>query len=163
MTKLYEIAERYRNIQDLTDNPDIPIEVIEEGLNSITDEFNVKAENIAKVLKEMEYDIIALKEEEDRLLKRRKALENRHQELRLYLEAYMRLIDKPSVVGNIFTLSITKNPPKVQIDDLEGIPKEYINIEEVKKVDKRKILKDLQEGKEVKGVRLEQIESLRIK
>ena len=84
MAKLYEIADGYRNIQALLDNPEIPMEIVVDGLTKLDDDFEVKAESIAKVLREMEGDITSLKDEEVRISSRRKALENRKQGLKLY-------------------------------------------------------------------------------
>lgn len=163
MAKLYEIADGYRNIQALLDNPEIPMEIVVDGLTKLDDDFEEKAENIAKVLREMEGDITTLKDEEVRISSRRKALENRKQGLKLYLESYMRAISKTSFKGKLFTLSISKNKPSVEISNLEGIPSEYIEVEEVKKVDKRKLLEALQNGEEIQGAAIKQNESLRIR
>lgn len=163
MAKLYEIADGYRNIQALLDNPEIPMEIVVDGLTKLDDDFEVKAESIAKVLREMEGDITSLKDEEARISSRRKALENRQQGLKLYLESYMRAIDKTSFKGKLFTFSISKNKPSVEISNLEGIPSEYIEVEEVKKVDKRKLLEALQNGEEIQGATIKQNESLRIR
>lgn len=35
MAKLYEIADGYRNIQALLDNPEIPMEIVVDGLPSL--------------------------------------------------------------------------------------------------------------------------------
>lgn len=163
MAKLYELAEGYKNIQALLDNPDIPEEIVIDSLTSINEDFEDKAESIAKLLKSMEADVKAFKEEEIRLSSRRKALENRIGGLKTYLESYMRSVDKPKFKGKLFTFSIQKNKPSVDISNIESIPIEYIEVEEVKKVDKKKILADIQEGKEVPGASVKVSESLRIR
>ena len=75
----------------------------------------------------------------------------------------MRAINKTSFKGKLFTFSISKSKPSVEISNLEGIPSEYIEVEEVKKVDKRKLLEALQNGKEIQGAAIKQNESLRIR
>lgn len=57
--------------------------------------------------------------------------------------------------------SIKKNPPSVIIDDDADL-KDYSKVEMVVKVDKAAIKKAIQEGKEVKGARLEQKTRLEI-
>lgn len=76
MSKLYELGEQYRVFNNFVDsawdNDDLTeddLQLYIETLESIEDEISNKAENIAKFMKNIEGDIKALKEEEDRLAK----------------------------------------------------------------------------------------------
>lgn len=159
--KLYELTQNYLNLLDLLENPDIPKEIVESALEEVEGNFEDKAENIVKLIKSIEADIKAYKEEETRLSTRRKTLENKVKGLKEYLESSMIALDKKDIKGKIFTLAIKKNPPSVVIDDLNILPKEYKKIEE--KEDKEKIKEDIKKGIEVPGARVEQKESLRIR
>ena len=99
-----------------------------DGLTKLDDDFEEKAENIAKVLREMEGDITSLKDEEVRISSRRKALENRRQGLKLYLESYMRAINKTSFKGKLFTFSISKSKPSVEISNLEAVSYTHLDV-----------------------------------
>lgn len=74
MAKLYEISERYKNLDELLDDPDLENVkgAIEQSLNKIDEEFDVKAENIAKLTKAKEVDSKGLDEEIKRLYARKK-------------------------------------------------------------------------------------------
>ena len=52
MAKLYEITERYQNLELLLDNADENVkQVLLDGLNEIKEEFNEKALNLVKYIK----------------------------------------------------------------------------------------------------------------
>lgn len=159
--KLYELTQNYLNLQELLENPEIPVEMIEAALNEVDGEFEDKAENIAKLIKSIEVDIKGYKEEESRLSDRRKSLENRNKGLKEYLESSMRALKKNNFKGKLFSFNIQKNAPSVVIDDIDKLPKEYKKI--VESEDKTKIKEALKEGIEVPGARLIKSESLRIR
>ena len=83
--KLYELTENYLNLQELLENPEVPQDLITSALEQVGEELEVKAENIAKLIKTLEVDIAGFKEEEKRLSDRRKSLENRVKNLKEYL------------------------------------------------------------------------------
>ncbi|APH23593.1 hypothetical protein CF088_05430 [Clostridium botulinum] len=161
MAKLYELTQNYNNLLDLVDNPEVAKEVLEESLNQIHEEMDIKLENVAKVIKSIEVDAKGLKEEEKRLADRRKSLENRIVNLKEYAENSMRATGITKIKGKVFTLGIQKNTHRVEITEEESIPEEYFEIE--KKLVKKDILAALKEGKEVPGAAIKQTESLRIR
>ena len=161
MAKLYELTQNYNNLLELVDNPDVPTEMLEESLNSIDDEIDTKAENIAKVIKSIESDIAGLKGEEKRLADRRKSLEGRIDNLKEYVEGSMRAVGKEKIRGKVFTLGIQKNAPSVDIIDEDVIPEQYFITK--KELSKKDILVALKKGEEVPGAAVKQTESLRIR
>ena len=161
MAKLYELTQNYNNLLELADNPDVPTEMLKESLNSIDDEIDTKAENIAKVIKSIESDVAGLKGEEKRLADRRKGLENRIDNLKKYIESSMRAVGKEKIRGKVFTLGIQKNAPSVDIIDEDVIPKQYFITK--KELSKKDILVALKKGEEVPGAAVKQTESLRIR
>lgn len=162
MAKLYELTENYNNLLDLIDNPEIPREMIDAALNEVGEEIEVKAENIAKLIKSIEVDAKGMKEEEQRLSSKRKSLENRISNLKAYLESAMRTTGKEKIKGKVFTLAFQNNPPSVDVINLEAIPKEYL-IEQEPTLDKKSILEALKSGLEVPGAVIKQGQSLRIR
>ena len=161
MAKLYELTQNYNNLLELVDNPDVPTEMLEESLNSIDDEIDTKAENIAKVIKSIESDIAGLKGEEKRLADRRKSLEGRIDNLKEYVEGSMRAVGKEKIRGKAFTLGIQRNAPSVDIIDEDVIPEQYFITK--KELSKKDILVALKKGEEVPGAAVKQTESLRIR
>lgn len=161
MAKLYELTEQYSNLMELLDNPEVPQEMLEESLNKINDELDVKLENIVKVIKSMEVDVKGFKEEEKRLADRRKSSENRITNLKEYVEGAMRATGIKKVNGKVFTLGIQKNVPSVDITDENSIPEEYFILE--KRLVKKKVLEAHKEGRKVPGTTIKRTESLRIR
>jgi len=160
--RLYELTENYKNLQELMENPDIPQEMILEALNSIEGDIFEKLENIVKLLRSLEADIRIIKEEKQRLSAKQSSLENRCVNIKEYLETSLKALGKDKVKSGLFTLSIGKNPPSVNVVDLSVIPKEYMKQIEPE-VMRTLVLKDLKQGNEIPGAELIQTESLRIR
>ena len=160
MAKLYELSTGYKNIEYLLENGE-DNEELQAVLDSLGEEIEDKAENIAKILKNNEADIKAFKEEEKRLSERRKALENSNKRLKQYLEDNMKMTGKTKFKSGTFSFNIAKNPPSVEITNADIIPDDYKPLIEV--LDKKAILEDLKAGIDIQGVNLKQEETLRIR
>lgn len=160
--KLYELTENYRNLQELLENPDIPQDVIWEALNSLEGDIFEKLENIVKLLISIEADVKIVKEEKQRLAAKQSSLENRCANLKNFMEGALKALGKDKVKSGLFTLSIQKNPSSVGVVDLKAIPEDYLKFKEPD-IDKKAILEDLKQGREVPGAELIQTESLRIR
>ena len=162
MSKLYEIKERYQNLMELLENEELPKDLINNSLDLLETEFTEKAETICKILTNMKADSEAIKKEEDRLKARRKALENNISNLKEYLESNMQALQLKKLKGNIFSLSIQKNPSSCIIHDLKNIPKDFIVIKE--EVNKKDLMDYIKQNEiEIDGVEIKQTESLRIR
>lgn len=161
MAKLYELSQNYKNLEELLDNQDIPEEVIREALIELEEEWDTKAENLAKLVKSLEVDVKGLKEEEKRLASRRKSLENRIANLKTYIEDNMKAVGKDKIKGKVFTLYIQQNKPSLDIVDEFMIPEKYFVVK--REVAKNELLNDLKQGIEVPGATIKQTASLRIR
>lgn len=154
--KLYEITQAYENLASLEDK-----EEVGKYLDLIEDEFNQKAENTVKVIKNIGADIKALRDEEKRLAQKRKSLQSNQDWLKFYLQNNMERLGDKKIKAGIFNINIQKNPPSVNIKDEELIADDYFITE--RKIDKKKLKEDLKDGKEIDGAELTQGESLRIR
>lgn len=157
--KLYELTNAYQEV----------LELIEEGneeyldtLESIKENIEQKAENTAKVLKTIEAQIEVIRQEEKRLANRRKELENSVTRIKQYLENNLREVGMKKIKGNIFTISIQKNPPSIEVINENLIPEKYMVIKPPEP-NKKEILNALKNGEQIDGVELKQTESLRIR
>lgn len=155
--KLYELSEIYNNIIDL----DLPEEELTTALQNIDEKIEEKADNIAKTLRELDGQIETIKAEEKRLQEKRKAIENKRENIKKYLQYQMEILDKKKIKTDLFSFTISKNKASVKILDEAKIPEEYFRI--TKTANKTEILKAYQEGKLTEGIELEQTESLKIK
>lgn len=157
--KLYELTDGYKNLMNLDLYEED--EDLQKALSVLDDAFEEKSENIAKVLTEIDLEAEAIKREEERLYKRRKALGNRATWLKGYLEAQMIEIDKKKFTTDLFTFSIQKNPASLKIIDESKIPEEFYIIE--KKLNKKDLKEAVKGGAYTDCAELVQTESLRIR
>lgn len=155
---LYELSLSFQEVQ----NMDLDPEIMKDTLDSIEDAIENKAENIAKLVRNLESDVSAYKEEEDRLKTKRQATENKVKWLKTYLEDNMKLTGKTKFKSGMFNFSIQKNPASVNITDEQIIPEEFL-IQQPPKVDKTSLKEILKRGIEVPGAELKQTEGLRIR
>lgn len=160
--KLYELTESYFNLLNVLEQ-DVEQEHVEEALAMLDDEFDTKAENIAKVLKTLEASREALKNEKQRINTRQKSIEKNIDNLKSYLYQNMKNLNKKKVKSDLFNINIRKNPPKLVIKNERDIPDAYW-VEQPPKLDRRMLLEDLknEEFPDFKGARIEQGESLSI-
>ena len=162
MATMYELTADYMAVLDMANNPDIPPEVIADTLEGISGEIELKAENSAIIIKELEAEMLKLKTEEIRLSSRRKAIENNIEVIKQRLYNAMKLTGKEKFKTALFNFTIGKNPVKLVIDDESLIPKKYY-VKQEPKLDAAKLKEDLKAGAVRKYAHLEQGESLRIK
>lgn len=155
---LYELSVAFQEVQ----NMELDTEVMKDTLDSINDAIENKAENIAKLIRNLESDVSAYKEEEDRLKTKRQATENKVKWLKTYLEDNMKLTGKTKFKSGMFNFSIQKNPASVNITDERIIPEEFL-IQQPPKVDKTSLKEALKNGIEIPGAELKQTEGLRIR
>lgn len=163
MFKLYELTEMYQNIWDLIGDEEVDLDDMELALSSIEDNIESKAENTAKLIKGIDGDINILKEEESRLAKKRKALENKQKNIKQYLEMQLRTMEIDKIKTPLFTVALQNNPPSVRFIDEDLIPGKYKESIVTIKIPKKQILDDIKAGMEVPGTEFVQTKSLRIR
>ena len=162
--KLYEINQQYDTLKKYITDTDTSEDMFKEAFDQIEAAFEDKAENIVKLIKNIEGDVEAHKVEEKRISEKRKFMENHIGRLKKMLEESMVQMDKDDVKAGTFTLKIQKNPYSVEIEDESLIPEEYKTIEQVVKIDKKHIVDDYKADQMmIPGVNVKQTESLRIK
>lgn len=159
--KLYELALSYLEVQNLIEEG-ASIEAVQDTLEAISEAIEVKAENVAKLIKSIDAECEVIKVEEKRLADKRRALENKQKHLKQYVQQQLELAGIKKVKSPLFTISIQKNPASCYIPDETLISDEY-KIPQPPKVDKDTIKKLLNDGKVVEGAGLKQTESLRIR
>ncbi|EAD0694443.1 siphovirus Gp157 family protein [Listeria monocytogenes] len=157
--KLYELTDNYLRLQELLEEN--KTEAVMDTLDAITDGFHDKAENIAKIIKSLAADAEMAGTEAKRLLKRKQALENNVQKLKTYLQTEMERMEIRKINSTLFTIQIQKNPVSVEIVD-DSLLQAFFLLQEPK-IDKKSIAEILKSGKEVKGARLVESESIRIR
>lgn len=158
---LYELTGQFLEVNEMAENGEIDDVTMQDTLESIECEIEVKAENYAKVIRNLESDMEALKKEEERLYERRKTIENNIKRIKKNLENCMIAVDKKKFKTDLFSFNIQKNTPSLVIDNKNSIPAEYL-IQQEPKVDTVNLKKYLKEN-DADFAHLEQSESLRIR
>lgn len=138
MATMYELTGDYNEVLELASNPDIDPQAIADTLEAINAEIEIKAENTAKVLRELEGMAATLKAEEQRLAARRKSIENNMDRIKTGLYEAMKTTGKTKFKTPLFSFAIAKNggkiPVVVDVDTAE-LPDELVTITEKPNVD----------------------------
>ncbi|KYD12410.1 MULTISPECIES: siphovirus Gp157 family protein [Anoxybacillaceae] len=158
--KLYELAKNYVQLMEMAEEFDS--DALVDTLESLQDAIEDKAENIAKFIKNLEADAKIIKEEEQRLAERRRAIETKVDKLKTYLQEQLEIAGLQKVKRPTITVSIQNNPPSVEVVDETAIPSDFL-IPQPAKIDKKSILERLKNGEEVPGVVLKQTKGVRIR
>ena len=155
---LYELSQNYLAVQDM----DLEPETLKDTLDSIEEAIEVKAENIAKWIRNLEADKKAFEEEEKRFKEKKQAADNRIKSLKLYLEDNMRLTGKTKFKAGFFSFASQNNPPSVEVFDEALLPERFLIAQPVK-IDRAGIKELLKAGEEVPGAELKHSSGLRIR
>lgn len=160
MANIYEITGDVLQLQEMLEN-DPENEYIQDTLESLNGELEMKAEAICRVIKNMESNLEGFKTEIDRLTKRKKVLENSIDRLKKALFEAMQVTGTDKIKGDLFTIRLQRNAPQLPKDlRIEQVPIQYL-VEAPPVIDKRELLADIKAGK-VEGIELEVKQSLRI-
>lgn len=155
---LYQLSNTYVQALDFLTDPDLdlPIEAVNDTLESLSGELEDKAVNVAKFLRNMEASAQAIKAAEAAMAKRRKALEEKTKWLKDYIKSNMEATGIRQIECPYFKLSIAKNPATLEVFDTEAIPDTYKHIEivSVEHIDKAAIKAALANGNPIPGARL---------
>lgn len=146
----------YEMVGDLSQVMDMELESeeqLEEMIVAIREAMENKSESIIAVIRNYETRINAVKEEEKRLSEYRKSEEKKLERLKEYTIYCMEQLGNKKLDTNLGKISLRKKPASLIITDEDKIPNEYKLIEQIVKIDKARIKKDLKE-KVVDGVEL---------
>ncbi|HIR13217.1 MAG TPA: siphovirus Gp157 family protein [Candidatus Choladousia intestinavium] len=165
MSSLYELTEAYDTVLEMLYDPEVDEQAVIDTLDGIEGEIEDKADNYARLIRELQADADKLKEEEQRMAARRRSLESRADRLKRNLQANLEFIGKTKFKTALFTFSISPNgglQPLTITENLGEIPGKYL-IPQPPVPDKDKI-RELLKSKEVEWAHLEpRGKSLRIR
>lgn len=159
---IYELTNDYLELLMLAESEDLDPEAVADTLEGIAGEIEDKAENYAKVMKQMQADADGIKAEEERLHSRRASIENNIKRMKEALQNAMEATGKEKFKTELFSFGIQSNPPSVAIAEDAVIPNRFY-IPQEPKLDKKKLLEELKIGIEIDGCSITQGRSLRIR
>lgn len=162
MTSLYQLTASYRALLDTLADGDHDATTIADTLEAsgIVDDIEAKAQGYEYVARSLEAETPAMLAEIERLQARIAGRAKSAQALRESLLTHMRGAGLDKIESAMFTFSVRKNPPAVEIADSADVPPIYWRTPEPKPpvavIDKVAIKAELQAGRDVPGARLVQ-------
>lgn len=140
--KLYEISNDYiKAFNELSEMEGITQDIISDTLSPITDEFNNKAIAITSYFRNLEAETNAIKEAENSMYERRKAIEKKIEKIKVYLKSQMISTGINKISCPYFSVTLAKSKNSVNILDSSKIPSEFIREKVIKEPNKELILK----------------------
>lgn len=164
MSTLYELTSDYLELLNLLEDPDGDPQAIEDTLEGLDYEIELKADGYAKIIAQLDADASAVDAETKRLQTRKKRMRNSRDRLKKALAGAMIATGKRKIKTELFSFSIRKTPARVVIDEqYENLPEKYL-IPQDPKIDRDKIKDDIKAGKDLSGIaHLEQDETVSIR
>lgn len=162
MATIYELTEAYRQLLELAEDQYTDQAVLADTMEALDGEIEAKADGYAKVIAELNAKAKTIKQEEDRLADRRKAIEKNARSIKERLERSMIAMNKKKIKTDLFSFNIQKNPPSLVIDKMDDVPEVFL-ISQPDKVNNGAIMMALKSGAKYNWCHLAQSESLRIR
>ena len=158
---IYEIKDDILMLQDmLLEDPEN--ECIQDTLEALKGELDVKAEGYVMVMKNMQSQVDAYKAEIGRMTDRKRTIENSIERMKTALFEAMKDTGTEKVNGELFTISLRNNAPQLPKDlDYKQVPVQYL-VEQEPTIDRTNLLKAVKDG-EVKCIQLVRSQSLSIR
>ena len=156
---LYDLVGNYKKVYEM----DLDDETWQDTLESIDSAIEQKADGVMYVIRNLEVDVIGLKDEEKRLKSKREVAERKIKRLKQYLQENMEAVGKTKFKTQLFAYNIQNNPASLKLTDEKLIPQKYYTVETSRKYDNKAIKDDLKAGKVINGAELKTSQSLRIR
>lgn len=165
MTALYELAHDYRNAADKLADLDLDPQTIEDTLESLSGDLEVKATNTAMLIRNLEASAAAIGDAEAQMAARRIALQNRAKRIKDYVLANMMVAGIQKIECPYFKLAVRDNPAAVEVYEPGLIPANFMRQPDPPPpaVDKTAIKEALKAGQDVPGCKLTVGKRLEIK
>lgn len=165
MATLYQITSDYLQLMQMMEDPEMDPQLLADTMEGIEGELEVKAESYAKVMKNLESDVVGIKAEIDRLSERKKTIEANIKKMKETLQFAMETTGKTKFKTELFSFGIRKNAPAVVMDEpyIENVPERFLKYSDPT-INRSAIKEAIQNGEDLEGLaHLEQSKSLTIK
>lgn len=162
--KLYELAENYQEVASMMEQVEMGSEdwqMIQDTLEAIDDELDVKVQNICIIVKVYKYNRENIKAEKKLLDEVDKLYENKIKQLESYLQEQLQKTGnlKSTMLYGPHKLTFRKGV-STEVTDVNALPIEFLKTKV--EADKTAIKKALQDGVAVAGARLVDTTSFKV-
>lgn len=131
---LYELTEDFLMVQQMLEDPDVDQKLINDTLESLEYDIEQKADGYAKLIRNMEGSLTAVKAELERLNGTKNLLESGIKRLKQNLQDSMVAAGKRKFKTDLFSFAIQKNggkaPVILDVKDTSELPDELVRIKE---------------------------------
>jgi len=160
---LYQLSDDYLAAFEQLKQLDMPPEVVNDTLESMRGDIQVKATNVAMFVRNLESMADAIKDAEKQMAARRKAIEHRAEAIREYLLFNMQRTGISEINCPYFAIKRKLNPPKVVLHGT--VPDEFLRHPEPPppEADKKAIAEYIKAGNAPDWAELKQDERIDIK
>ena len=157
--QLYEINGQIAQLAEMLESGEIDETAYNDTVEALGAE--IALDDVVKAIRNKQADVEAYKGEADKLTDKKRRAEAAVDGLKALILRYMQITEQKSVKTSLFTASkgVSKS---ADITDETALPAEYL-IPQPPKVDKKAILSDLKEGKQITGAELKESEHVTIK
>lgn len=160
---LYELTGQFLELLEMAEDEELSADALNDTMEAVGLEFEEKAENYAKVIKQLQLEADGYKAEAERLTEKKKVVEANIDRIKKNLEKAMLATGKTKFKTALFSFGIQKNSPSIDLLDEENVPADF-RTPQPDKIDKKAILDFLKETNEhVEWATMKQTESLRIR
>ena len=143
MASLYEISAEYAAYLEAYESASCEEEAAEilQSLVDIHGSLEEKAENYAKLIKNVEADAKAYKDESDRLDKKAKVAKNFAERLKCAMLDAMKLTDTKEIPTSIGKWKTQLNPMSCDVTDPDKVPERF-HVKQPDKIDKAAMIRE---------------------
>lgn len=165
MSTLYELTAQRFELQNKLELLNFDEETITDTLEGDSTELEAKIQDYGFVIRNMESFVGEIKNEEVRIIARRKAHEKKVLEIKSWLLKNMQLCGITKIECPAFSITLKNNPLKVIIDNEKIIPDEFLTVPELPEPSPNKamIAASFKSGSEVAGCHMEPSQRIEIK
>jgi DNA polymerase/3'-5' exonuclease PolX len=149
MTQLYALTGKLAELQAMADTDDAGLkEALQHAMDEIQGDFDVKADNIVMLRRNIETDVLAIDSEIERLTELKRIKKNSVGQITDYLRRNMEAANIKSIKRPLFTITLAAAPEKVIVDQLDALPDDLMDLKVVQNPDKKAIAVHLKQIRE---------------
>jgi cell division septum initiation protein DivIVA len=156
---LYQITQSTQQLLEMLSEGEIPEDVYKDTVESLGAENAI--DDVVKAIRNKQADVEMFKAEADKFDEKAAAAQKSVDSMKKLILDYMKATDQKKTGTGLFTVS-RRSSKSCELIDEAKIPEQYL-IPQPAKIDKKAILAELKEGKEIAGARLKESESIMIK
>lgn len=162
MRNLYELTSNFMNLQQMIEEGEMDPEVLQDTLEALEGEIEVKAENYGLIMANLQTLIDGCDREAKRLTDYKKSIQNGVNMLKSNLAYSMQVTGKNKFKTEHFNFSFRQSEA-VEVQHPSLIPTKYLNIKTTVMPDKTAIKKAIKNGCVIEGAVLVKKQNLQIK